>query len=538
MPALARTGLFDRDADRPRASFSDALAVGGGVVLTAGVALVAFDIAIGDGSDFEGELGALVFLALAIVGFAALLFLPAAMHAAFVATNAISIPAFFGLLLLPETDSFTDVRVFIMLTILGWAACFFIPGARGRPIFVSLAALLSFFWVIGEVSDVDESFSAAPVPSPMYASPGALFDAMRGGTDDAVVPAAFRAQVEVPELDPSSPLYEIAQDCAAGSDKACATIYWNSAPGSDLEAFAEECGGRGPSPECIDSSNVIPLEPDDPSDGDSGDPFGDDLDNGSDDDLIAPVPIAPDGIDTTPTSSGDDGVPIGIVSFLFGGLFLAALRVLDAHDMRYLGTAFVLPAAVALTQGVGALGEAAESAIVGGLLAMAAGFLLGAAGYLGRRRFTAWFGGFLASVGAIVIAGDVSALEDSVDDDSVDLISSGLIVALFGVIVIALAFLVARLQRATGGEGARRRRRNRHRPAHPNPRTRRSARRRIRHRRRPGRHRPGRHRRGLHRPRRNRLNRRRHPRPNGRPIQRVATIAAMSPPISVGFGAT
>ena len=88
---------------------------------------------------------------------------------------------------------------------------------------------------------------------------------------------------------------------------------------------------------------------------------------------------------------------------------------------------------------------------MGGLLAMAAGFVLGAVGYLSRRRFTTWFGGFLASVGAIVIAGDVSPLEDAADSDSPDLISSGLIVALFGVIVVAIAFLVARLQRAAGG---------------------------------------------------------------------------------------
>ena len=88
---------------------------------------------------------------------------------------------------------------------------------------------------------------------------------------------------------------------------------------------------------------------------------------------------------------------------------------------------------------------------MGGLLAMAAGFVLGAVGFLSRRRFTTWFGGFLASVGAIVIAGDVSPLEDAADSDSPDLISSGLIVALFGVIVVAIAFLVARLQRAAGG---------------------------------------------------------------------------------------
>jgi hypothetical protein len=428
-PARVRTGLFERDADRPRASFSDALAAGGGVVLTAGVALIAADIAIEDGSDFEGELGAFVFLALAIVGFVALLFLPAATHPAFVATNAISVPAFFGLLLLPETDSFTDVRLFIVLTILGWTSCFFIPGARGRPIFVALAALLLFFWVIGEVSDIDDSFSAAPVPSPMYGSPGELFDALRGGSDDAVVPAAFPAQVDLTDLDPDDPLYPIAEECAAGSDEACATLYLESPIGSDFEDFAEDCGGRGPSPACTDLS------------GGGEDPFGDDIED----------PFTDGFDDTTPTSSGDDGLAIGIVSLLFAGLFLAALRFLDATDMRYLGTAFVLPAVVALTQGVGALGEASESAIVGGLLAVAAGFVLGAVGFLSRRRFTTWFGGFLASVGAIVIAGDVSPLEDAADSDNPDLISSGLIVALFGVIVVAIAFLVARLQRAAGG---------------------------------------------------------------------------------------
>src|SRR6202008_3144918 len=113
-----------------------------------GVALVAFDVAFGDGDDFEGELGSFFFLALLIVGLVGSLLVPEPTKAAWTTTNGIWVPAFFGLLLLTDVDSFSDVRVFIVLTILGWAACFFVPGARGRPIYVSLAALLLFFWVV------------------------------------------------------------------------------------------------------------------------------------------------------------------------------------------------------------------------------------------------------------------------------------------------------------------------------------------------------------------------------------------------------
>jgi len=113
--------------------------------------------------------------------------------------------------------------------------------------------------------------------------------------------------------------------------------------------------------------------------------------------------------------------------------------VLDRRRLDALGTAFVLPATGALLTAAAALGAETESAIFGGLLTIAFGFAIGVVGFVDARRFTAWAGGAIASVGALVIAADV-APEGSGDD--VDLIGPGLVVLAFGLAVVGLAWFV------------------------------------------------------------------------------------------------
>lgn len=436
-PANAGRGLLEAGG-RPRSSLADALAAGGGVVVAIGTLLVALDVigVIGDSEDPPWEAGALVFLVLLAVGYVVAVVGPVAARPAAVTVVAVSVPFVYGFLLLPETDSFSDVRPFLLLTIATWLLAFALPRTRGRPILVAAAAILAWLWAIGEVADLD-AYGAAPVPSPPYTTPAAVLDAAQGGTGTPVVPAGLgEPSVTLEDLDPSDPLYLLAEQCDAGDDAACDELYRQSPIGSDFEEFAETCAGRQPGSfgACDDSF---------------GDDFGDDLfeDDLGDDDFFGdetPVPL-PDSSPPELLGADDDkAFEIGMVSAIFGIGYLVATRVLDARDRARLATAFVLPAAAALITAVSSLGDASGSAVVGGLLAIVAGAGFGVVGFHGDRRFTAWLGGAGASVGALNIAADISTTGDELAE-GVDLMGPGLVVVAFGVGVVGLALLARRM---------------------------------------------------------------------------------------------
>ncbi len=169
--------FWGRAVNRPRASFSDALAAGGGVIVTIGVLLLAADRYANSGDGWQG---ALVFVALFLIANLALLVVREPFDAACTSAIVLSVPAIYGFLIFPSTDSFADVRLFLILTIVTWALLFAVSNSRGRPILLALAAVLLYLWIVGEVADLD-AYSANPIPSPTFASPSALFDAVRGG---------------------------------------------------------------------------------------------------------------------------------------------------------------------------------------------------------------------------------------------------------------------------------------------------------------------------------------------------------------------
>jgi hypothetical protein len=420
--------FWGRAVERPRASFADALSAGGGVIVTIGVLLIAADRYSNSGDGWQG---ALVFVALFFVANLALLVVREPFDAACTSAIVLSVPAVFGFLIFPTTDSFADVRLFLILTIVTWGLLFAFSNSRGRPILLALAAVLLYLWIVGEVADVD-AYSANPVPSPTFASPSVLLDAVRGGTPHAhgnVVAdtVSFRLQqVTLDDLDPTDPLYPLAVACDGGDLTACDELWSRAEPGSDFEAFADSCGG--------DASASSPCST---GSGDE-DFFGDE---------ITPGPsVTVDPFDETPLNN-DNGkaLPIGLVSLGFGALYLAAVHVCDRRRLAALGTAFVIPAVLALVTAAAAIGQWTGSAIWGGLVTLLIGVAIGVAGWLGTdRRFTTWGGGTIASVGAFIVAADV-APNPSPSLDHPDLVGTGLVVIAFGLAVVGLAWVAVRV---------------------------------------------------------------------------------------------
>jgi hypothetical protein len=446
--------------ERPRPSLATAVAAGGATIVAVGVLALAVDLFVDDDGDTSRLGPTLLWLVVLAAGYALAWVLPAAVGPSATTLTAWSVLGTFGFLWLAETDSFDDIRVFLLCTILAYGALFVAPRTRGRAIYVALVALLAYFWAVAEVAGVDEAFSAAPLPTPRYSSPGALYDALRGGPEPAVVAAAARpAQVTLDDLDRSDPLYPLAQRCDGGDMEACDELYVESPLGSDFEEFGATCGGRestGFDAFCDEGGGGFGDE----DGGGFGDEFGDDLGGdfgdgfGGDLDFDEGFPLTPEPVlpDNPFTPGGDDkAAEVGIVSLLFAAAYLLAKRVSDSRGLFGLGTAFVLPGIVAAVTAAASLGDASGEAVVGGLLTIVAGFVVGLIGYVGRRRFSTWSGGAIASVGALVIAGDVSDTEALATEG--DALSFGLVTIAFGIVVALLAFLIAGILESRGTSG-------------------------------------------------------------------------------------
>ena len=148
----------------------------------------------------------------------------------------------------------------------------------------------------------------------------------------------------------------------------------------------------------------------------------------------------------TPLDNGNGkALPIGLVSLGFGALYLAAVHLCDRRRLHTLGTAFVIPAVLALVTAAAEIGQWTSSAIWGGLVTVVIGIAIGVVGWLGTdRRFTTWGGGAIASVGAFIVAADVAPNPGS-SVDNPDLIGTGFVVIAFGLAVIGLAWAAARV---------------------------------------------------------------------------------------------
>src|SRR5262249_38979774 len=142
---------------------------------------------------------------------------------------------------------FADIRPFLILTIVGLGLCWIAPLTRGKAIFVGVALVVLWLWMIGEAAGTD-AYSAAPIPSPPAPTTFSL--------------SAFseQASVSLHDLDPTDPLYPLAQECASGDNAACDSLYISATSGSDFQEFAASCGGTfaGPPGDCEGLSSTSP----------------------------------------------------------------------------------------------------------------------------------------------------------------------------------------------------------------------------------------------------------------------------------------
>jgi MFS family permease len=416
----ASTGdeVLNRPRRRLRPSFAEALAAGGGVIVWIGALLVALDVFASSG---DGWTGAVFFVALAALAIVALIVAPASVQPGCMSVLVLSVPTIFGFLIFPTADSFGDARAFLALTIITWATLFAVSNSRGRPILIGLVAAVFYVWMVGEVANTDEFFSTGA--SSLVTASGSTDSGFASAADLGTQP------VTLDDLDPANSLYPLAQSCAAGDDAACDQLWNRSEFGSDFERFASSCGG--------DPDRSFPC---------SSDTSGT-IDSGTTPEFDGQFEITPTNpLDATPVGTQHNrALEIGLVSLLFGALYLAAVRILDFRRLTALGTAFVLPAVAALIVAAVALGVETESAAMGGLITIAVGIGVGVVGFLDPdRRFTTWAGGAIASVGALIVAADV-APESNPAGDNLDLIGAGLVVVAFGLGVILLAWIAYKL---------------------------------------------------------------------------------------------
>jgi hypothetical protein len=410
--------LGARAYERSAPAAADAIAFTGGLGVAAGVLLLTADIY---AHDHGRAPGVALFVLLIAVGYLTLSFLPRPTHPAAVTLIVAGVPGALGWWLLPGADRFADVRPFLLLTILGWAACWIAPRTRGRTIFVGAALLILWLWAIGEAAGT-EAYSAAPIPSP---PPHTTFSL-----------SALHAEVTIDDLDATNALYPIARRCDDGDGFACDTLYDQAEPGSDFEAFADTCGNTLPvgfGGQCnFVGGDFGGQEPFDTS----PTPFGGEL---------VPGQVG--------AGSSDRSLHIGLVSLLFGLVYGGALFAFDRRRWHGLGTALVVPGFLALFTGTEVLGNAAHRAWAGGLLTFAAGTAFALVGDVGGRRITTWAGGALAAFGVYVFAGDVTDFDKSFSDLEPNLARPAWITIAFGVALAVFACVIAALRSryASGG---------------------------------------------------------------------------------------
>jgi len=281
-----------------------------------------------------------------------------------------------------------------------------------------------------------DAYSAAPVPSPPAHTMFSL--------------SALRSEVTIGDLDVSSFLYPTARLCGRGVGVACDTLYAEAEPGTDFREFADTCGGTEPAGSggrCaqLQVGSVVPTPGDIPTPGDLPIPFGGNT---------TPFEGLPGPGARFGTGAGDKSLEIGLVSLLLGLAYVGALLTCDRRRWCGLGTAFVLPALLALFTGTEVLGNAAHHLWVGGLLTFVAGVGFALVGDFGGRRFTTWAGGAFAAFGVYTFAGDVTNFKDSFNLEP-KLVRPGLIMIAFGIALVALSWFIASLRsRYPGSDGS------------------------------------------------------------------------------------
>ncbi len=135
-----------------------------------------------------------------------------------------------------------------------------------------------------------------------------------------------------------------------------------------------------------------------------------------------------------PFDSDHPDRPPGIVSMVFGLVYLAVAWALDRRGLAGAGTPFILVGAIALA--AGSIGATPDVPWLAGVLVLATGALTVLIAAQARRRGSAWLGLLLVVGGAIAFAGDL--FQDSVTGFGLLTLGVGVL------IVVGSAFLAAR----------------------------------------------------------------------------------------------
>ena len=143
-------------------------------------------------------------------------------------------------------------------------------------------------------------------------------------------------------------------------------------------------------------------------------------------------------------SGEDKTVELGLLGLFFGGLCLFGVVRADKKGFGGLAIAGTFIGATGLTNAAIAFGAKTEDLTGGGLIAIIAGLVVGWAGTFGQRRFTIWYGAFLATVGAILISADLSDSTVNDDGDYAALIV-GVIFLLVGLAWVTVSILIAKV---------------------------------------------------------------------------------------------
>lgn len=409
------TLVGDRTRDRNAPAAADAVAFTGGLGIAVGAMLLASE-AFKRGHGRTA--GIALFAGLIVIGWFALGILPRATHPAAVTLVVVGVPGAIGWWILPHAHRFADIRPFLILVIVVWAAFFIAPRTRGRSIFIAAALIVLWLWMLGEVAGTD-AYSAAPIPSPPAHTMFSL--------------SALHRDVTITDLDPSNSMYPLAQQCDQGNGAECDVLYEIATPGSDFKQFADTCGGAEPAGSGDNCASLI----------------------GTGSGSVIPPPgtgFTPNNLGvpgTSPLFRGaghDKSLEIGMVSLFFGLAYVGALWAFDRRRWRTLGTALVIPGVLALFTGTEVLGNAAHHLWTGGLLTLIAGVGFAIVGEAGGRRFTTWAGGVFAAFGVYLFAGDVTNFKHSFTSENVQLVRPALITIAFGALLVALAWLIAMLR--------------------------------------------------------------------------------------------
>lgn len=418
---------------RPVPSLTSALGAAGGLLAVIGVLALATDQSdLTTSGEPSGTIGAAFCALVVLAGLVAVYFGNEPVRAGAVTAIVVAVPAFWIFLLAvgATSDPTTSIEI---LTLLSWGALYAVPPTRGRTVF--LVVTLALFWVfaVDQVTDNGASFGlddsrSEQAPTNVGSAP--------------FIPVGFDED-EPQNYGDDSYLDGLYDDCEAGDDTACDDLYYESPIGSEYEDFGQTCGDRDPGAfggECATGSNVGPdVGPD--IDGGPDSDFDSDFGNGVDDE---PIPFPPEGdvIDEpfvgdldlflTGTTEPDRGP--GVMSMVIGLVYLAAAFGLDRKRYAGAATPFLV---------IGMLATALGAVLVVSDVAWLAGLMVAATGTLGiwvavpsRRRGSAWLGLAIVVTGVLVFTIDIFS-------DSESVVGFGLLTAALGILLIAVAAVLA-----------------------------------------------------------------------------------------------